>query len=167
MLAYFTKLGLVLFSSMYEWIAGGFNHPRFTNSSWFRTIAPIAIVGLIMVSGLLTTHLVEQMEKVDALEKQLQELKIKSLAPSEEQSKNNLLLATCTANLKAAEQRYSDLDGNYKLLQQEVVTLRERLIKQPDPVTPVVPEKRKKDDLIESSNRRLKRLGDKKDDSVQ
>ena len=165
MFTYITKLILVLFSSTYECVAGSVNHPRFTNSSWFKKLAPTIIVALFTVSGLLTSHLLQEMEKVDSLEKQLQELKLKSLAPSEEQNKNVLLLTTCTANLKAAGQRYLDLEGNYKLLQQEVITLRERLIKQPTVPEPTKLEPQKKDILIESSNRRLKRLGDKKDDS--
>lgn len=167
MLAYITKIVLVLFSSLHEWIAGGFNHPRFTNSSWFRTFAPVALMGMTLALGTLTSHYLDELNKTEALQKEIDKLQVQLSVPSKELSENSVLLATCKAQLEASDQRYKDLDRSFQAAQTENAALRERLLKDPEPVKPKPPEVKKNDSILESSNRRLKRLGDKKDDPTQ
>lgn len=156
-----------IFHTLHEWISGIVNHPRFGNSKRFKLIAPGLITGLLALFGVAVTAYFNAERQIAKLEKDISELKIQQMAPSKESAGKDVKIAELQATLTAQREKITDLEKQLTDIKTENVSLRERVFNK-DPVKPAPVEKPKhSDSILESSNRRLKRLGDKKDDPIQ
>ncbi len=161
------ELIFAIYNSLHEAISGAVNHPRFGNSKKFRFFAPSIIIGLISINGAIITVYIGATDQIKKLEKEILELRIQQLAPKKETSDKDVKIAELQTFLTAQKDRIADLEKQIADLKTENASLRERVFNK-EPVKQVPVEKPKNSDsILESSNRRLKRLGDKKDDPVQ
>lgn len=161
------ELFFAIFHALHEGISGQFNHPRFGNGKAFRFIAPILITALFLALGATVTLWYESHKQVGKLEKDITSLKFQQLTPTKEANDKLIELAKLQASYDAQKERITDLERQLTEVKTENISLRERVFNK-DPVKRVPVEKPKNSDsILESSNRRLKRLGDKKDDPLE